>query len=505
MGKTVERNSGQARARVPDRWKDINWARAEGYVSRVQGRIFRATREEDFRKVKNLQKLLSRSRNATLVAIRRVTQINSGKRTAGIDGKLYASTKEKEQLAIELQGMDWSKYRCSPVRRVRIPKPGRQETRPLGIPTIKDRVIQMLVKMALEPEWEAKFERNSYGFRPGRRCMDAITQIHRVVAMRKTSSKDVWILDADISKCFDMIDHEALLKKIPVFTNVTRHWLKAGAIEFGKFFKTRRGTPQGGIISPLLANIALDGMDRLFGAIDLKGVYLRPSVRKGKDKGICVVRYADDFVVTAPSREAITNHVLPRLREFLEERGLQLSGAKTRIVRREEGFDFLGFHVRQFISKYGRICRVKPSKKNIMRLLRSVKDVVNKFKQVAQSDIIDMLNPKLRGWAYYFRYCNAKRIFSYVDYRVYKMLWHWSFRRHRKENKGKVWVKRKYFPRLRNREWTFADKPGHVLFYTSTMKCGMRGYIKVKGDASPFDPSLRKYWLKRHGKIPQVT
>lgn len=503
MGKTIERNSGQNLTRAYVRWNDIQWTKVEGNVSRIQKRIFRVTREGDFRKVKSLQKLLSRSRNAILVAIRRVTQINSGKKTVGIDGKLYASTKNKEELAMEIQGMDWSKYHCLPVRRIYIPKPGKQEKRPLGIPTMKDRVLQMLVKMALEPEWEAKFERNSYGFRPGRRCMDAIIMIHRIVSKQKGSNRDVWILDADISKCFDMIDHEALLKRLPVFTNTIWRWLKAGAVEFGRFFKTRRGTPQGGIISPLLANITLDGMDRLFGAINSRGNYCRPSVRSGKNKGIAVIRYADDLVVIAPSRKVLVDYVIPRLRKFLKERGLTLNGAKSRIVHREEGFDFLGFHIRQFVSKYGKLCLVKPSRKNVKEFLRNIKETLVQHKQATQANIIDMLNPKLRGWAYYFRYCHAKKTFTYVDFRVWKMLWHWSRRRHKKENKGKVWVKKKYFPRIGNREWIFADKPDHALFYTADMKCSMRSYIKVKGDANPFDATLNDYWLKRHGKIPQ--
>jgi len=475
----------------------------EENVSRIQKRIFRATREGNFRTVRNLQKLLAGSRDAGLLAVRRVTQINKGKNTAGIDGKTYNKDEEKEQLVAEILDVDFNTYKCKPVARRYIPKPGKDEKRPLGIPVMMDRALQMVVKMALEPEWEAKFEQNSYGFRPGRRCMDAIHVIHGTIAMMKGATRSAWILDADIAKCFDMIDHEVLLNRIPTFTHIIRGWLKAGVIEFGQFSKTVRGTPQGGVISPLLANIALDGMDSLFGAINSKGNYNKPSKRRGNNKGIIVIRYADDFVIIAPSRDILVNYVIPRLREFLKERGLALSGAKTRIVHREDGFDFLGFHIRQFVGKYSKICAVRPSKENLHRLLEGIKGILMENKQATQADVINMLNLKIRGWAYYFRYCHAKQMFVYVDYRIFRMLWWWARRRHKNENKSTGWVKDKYFPKVGSRKWTFADKPDHALFYAATMRCDMRSYVKVKGDASPFDPSLNEYWLKRHGKVPQ--
>lgn len=485
------------------RWKEIPWIIVERTVLRIQKRIFRATREGDFRNVKFLQKLLSGSRDARLLAIRRVTQLNNGRYTAGIDGKIYDKDEDRELLFEEIKDVDLNTYKCMAVLRVFIPKPNKDEKRPLGIPTIIDRVLQMIVKLALEPEFEAKFERNSYGFRPGRRCMDAIHAIHGTIAQRKGAKSSAWILDADIAKCFDNIDHEALLQKIPVFQNVIRGWLKAGAIEFGRFTKTVKGTPQGGIISPLLANIALDGMDQLFGAINSSGKYCCPSHRYGGNKGIMIVRYADDFVVIAPSREILVEYVIPRLREFLRERGLSLSGAKTRIIHREEGFDFLGFHVQQFAGTYNKLCTVRPAKGNVQRLLGEVKKVLMENKQTTQEKVIDILNPKLRGWANYFRFCHAKETFSYVDYRVFRMLWWWSQRRHDAENKNVAWVKGRYFIRIGNRGWIFADKSSHALYITTSQKCDMKSYIKVKGDASPYDPSLNEYWLKRHGKIPQ--
>ncbi|NMC08379.1 MAG: group II intron reverse transcriptase/maturase [Candidatus Lokiarchaeota archaeon] len=464
---------------------------------RIQKRIFRATREGNFKQVKKLQKLLSGSREAILLSIRRVTQINRGRFTSGVDGKVYRTNEEREMLACEILNTKLKVYRCAPVRRVRIPKPGKMEKRPLGIPTIRDRVFQMIVKLALEPEWEAKFERNSYGFRPGRRCMDAVTQIRINIVDRKGYTSSSWILDADISKCFDSIDHEALLQKIPVFTSIIRQWLKAGVVEFGQYYMTKAGTPQGGIISPLLANIALDGMERLFGSIRSSGKYAVPSQRRGNDKGIGVIRYADDFVITAPTRERIVNYVIPKIRDFLGSVGLTLSGAKTRIVHRDEGLDFLGFTIREFVGKRVRACLVQPSKVRIAYHLNRVKSLLDENKQATQAEIIDMLNPILRGWASYYKYANSKKVFSYVDYRMWVMLWQWCRRRHEREGKGARWIVSKYFRRVRTRYWTFADAPEHALFYAGDMKLSMFRYVKVKGEASPFDPELNEYWFKR--------
>lgn len=447
--------------------------------------------------MRNLQKLLSGSRVARLVAVRRVTQLNQGRYTAGIDGKIYPKDTDKERLVEELRTVDWNNYTCPPVRRVYIPKPGKKEKRPLGIPTMKDRVLQMIVKMALEPEWEARFEQNSFGFRPGRRTMDAICKIHQTITLRKGAISSAWILDADIAKCFDTIDHDALLRRIPVFTSILRRWLKAGAIEFGRLYKTTRGTPQGGVISPLLANIALDGMDRLFGAINSKGKYACPSTRTRENKGVMVVRYADDFVVTAPSKEVILEHVIPKLREFLRERGLALNGAKTRIVHRDTGFDFLGFHVQQCNGKYKKICTVTPSKDRVKYFLDKVKDRLGRNKQATHADIIDKLNPLTKGWAMYYRHCHAWRTFTYVDYRIWWMLWRWCRRRH--PGKSLAWIKENYFPQVGRVRWAFADKPGHTLFRSSTVRCGMRKYTMVRGTASPFDPTLQEYWVNRHG------
>ena len=487
MAQTIEQTIRQ----VLD-WDSIEWNEHKDHVRRIQERIFRATRDQNWSKVKNLQKLLVRSHSARLISVRKITQDNAGKRTAGIDGKIYITSQAREKLVEEIQKLNPMNYKGSPLKRVYIPKPS-GDKRPLGIPTIKDRVMQMLVKLALEPEWEARFEPNSYGFRPGRRAQDAIFQIWTTIRYMKGKQTSVWILDADISKCFDNIDHEFLLQKIPVFRNTIKRWLKAGIIEFGVFHMTKSGTPQGGVISPLLANIALDGMERMYGAETRTGNYIWPSSRGGFNKGVSLIRYADDFVVISPSRKRIIEYVLPKLKLFLMKRGMQLNKLKTHIVHRTDGFDFLGFRIQQYSGKGRRVCLAKPSKKSVQRHLRNIKDVLSENKQAKAIDIIKRLNPIIRGWGNYYRYSSAKETFNYIDYRIWQMLWRWCLRRH--NNKGKHWVRNKYFGRYRGREWVFGTDKDHCIFFTASIP--IRKYAKVKGYNSPFDPNLRLYWYKR--------
>jgi RNA-directed DNA polymerase len=466
-----------------DDWSSIDWATTERNVRRLQERIFRASQNGDRAQVKNLQRLLVRSRSAKLLAIRRVTQINRGKRTPGIDGVVCPGPSSR--LAMFRKGLNLKGYRPKPVRRVYIPKAGGKQ-RPLGIPTMLDRVMQALVTLALEPEWEPRFEANSYGFRPGRCTMDAIEAIFR--ALSHTGSAQ-WVLDADIAKCFDQIDHAALLGRLPVFTTTIRRWLKAGVVELGTLKAATMGTPQGGVISPLLANIALDGMERLFGAERPDGRQVVPSLRKGNDRGISLIRYADDFVVTAPSREVLENDVVPRLAVFLADRGLELSAAKTRIVHVNDGFDFLGFNIRRFPN--GKLL-VRPQKEKVSAHRRALSAFLRDNRQRPTAEVIMALSPVIRGWCNYYRYAVAKRTFSVLDDHVWRITYKWAKRRH--PNKTRHWVVNRYFGVDRGQGWVLCDGRLRLPRHNETR---VSRFVKVKGKVSPFDPSLRDYWQDR--------
>lgn len=469
----------------PPKWANIDWHAVEANVRRLQERIYCATRREEWRRVRNLQQLLVKATSNKLLAIRRVTQENQGKHTAGIDGVRCDTPTARMQLFRE--GLSLRGYRPQPVRRVYIPKANGKQ-RPLGIPTMKDRVMQAMVKAALEPEWEARFETNSFGFRPGRCTMDAIEQLHTTLAKKGASQ---WVLDADITGCFDNIGHDALLARIPVFTDTIRQWLKTGVVELGHFTATAAGTPQGGVISPLLANIALDGMERLFGAETPDGRYLPPSRRKRRNKGIGLVRFADDFVVTAPSREVLEEYVAPRIVNFLRERGLTLNEVKTRIVHVTEGFDFLGFHIRRL--KHRLLTR--PQKSKAQTHVRAIKEYLRTHRQARTAQVIRELNPLIRGWATYYRYCAAKETFYYVDHQVWHAVWRWVKRRH--PNKSVKWRRRRYYRSTRSYSWEFSA--GKV-FLLRHGKVPVFRYTKVTGHHSPYDPTLRVYWQERRWK-----
>jgi len=474
----IELTKGQ----ISPTWADIDWHAVETNVGRLQERIYRATQDEDWMRVKSLQKLLARATSTKVLAIRRVTQENQGKDTAGVDGVVCDTPEARLELLRD--GLRLKGYRPLPVRRVYIPKDNGKQ-RPLGIPTVKDRVMQAIVKAALEPEWEARFEADSYGFRPGRCTMDAIEAIHTTLN-RKGSSR--WILDADVSGCFDNIGHGPLLAKPPVFTATVRRWLKAGVVEFGRFSPTDTGSPQGGIASPLLANVALDGMERLFGCEWPDGRPRSPAHRKGIDKGISLIRYADDFVVTAPTRDVLETYVKPRIEEFLRDRGLALNGAKTRIVEVNEGFDFLGFHVRKF--GRGEKTLVVPQKEKVVKHLRAIKAYLGTHRQTPAGQVIRDLNPVIRGWSNYYRHVSASRTFAKVRHCQWQMLWRWAKRRHPK--KPTRWVKARYF--RDDGYWTFQAGEAELAKPDATP---ITRSTKVTGRQTPYDPAHRLYWRER--------
>lgn len=463
-------------------WAQMNWTRVETNVRRLQGRLYRAAAHNEHRKVKNLQKLMVRSMSATLKAIRQVTQENNGKQTPGIDGVVCDTPQKRWELLND--GLRLKGYRPQPVKRCYRPT-SHGGQRPLGIPTQKDRVLQALVKLAWEPEWESRFETNSYGFRPGRCTMDALTALHTCMN-RKGASQ--WILDADIQGCFDNIEPAAVLPRLSMFTTTIRRGRKAGVVALGHDTHTEAGPPQGGVASPLLANIALDGMERLVDGEETKGTPQRPSWTTGRNKGISLMRYADDLVVVAPSREVLEQDVLPTLTRFLATRGLQLRAAKTRMVHSTEGVNFLGFAIR----RCQRALRTQPQKEKILGHYRAIKTFLEHQKQSPAVQVIRDLNPKIRGWSNYDRHCAATRACRNLAHLVGHALWRWAKRRH--PNKSAQGVKQRYVRTVGNRQGVFADKNVQRLWHQDTP---ITRRPKVTGKSSPLNPALKTYWAQR--------
>jgi RNA-directed DNA polymerase len=419
-------------------WDRINWTNCERTVSKLQARIVKATKESRWGKVKALQWLLTHSLSGKALAVRRVTE-NKGKRTPGVDGEIWKTpaTKTRATLSLGRRG-----YKPQPLRRVYIPK-SNGKLRPLGIPTMKDRAMQALHLLALDPVSETTADGHSYGFRKGRATRDALAQCFIVLGR---TTRPEWVLEADIKGCFDNIGHDWMLTHVPMDRQVLRKWLKAGFVEKAQWFPTEAGTPQGGIASPTLANMVLDGLqDRL-----LKRFPNRPSGKNPRSK-VRLIRYADDFVITGTSQEVLVQ-VKAVVAAFLAERGLLLSPEKTKITQISEGFDFLGFNVRTYSGKL----LITPSKDAKNRVFRDVRDIIRGNKTARQQNLIGLLNPVIRGWANYYRHVVSKRAFGKLDSLIWRALWRWAKRQH--PNKERRWVKNRYFHALGPRFWVFACK-----------------------------------------------
>jgi len=438
--------------------------------------------------VRTLQRLLTHSFSGKALAVKRVTE-NQGKRTPGVDSVSWTTPAARLKAIGSLRRRG---YRPLPLRRVYIPKANGKQ-RPLGIPTMKDRAMQALYLLALEPVAETTADPNSYGFRAKRSTADALQQCFNTLC-RGCSPQ--WVLEGDIKGCFDHISHQWMLQHVPTDMTVLQKWLKAGYVENRSLFPTEAGTPQGGIISPTLANITLDGLEKL-----LAEHFPREKWKDGKrwTPKVNLVRYADDFIITGDSKELLENEVRPLVEQFLKERGLTLSADKTRITHINEGFDFLGQNLRKYDGKP----LVKPSKKNTHAFLEKVREIIDTNKSISQTLLIGLLNPVIRGWANYHRHCAAKETFDRMDHEIWRALWQWARRRHPK--KSRDWVKKRCFPPLRNRAWTFATKTGHQtpegkpiwtrLVYAGETK--IRRHIKIRKVANPFDPQWKSYFLKR--------
>ena len=457
-------------------WHGIDWNRTNQQVRKLQSRIVKALKEGRWNKVKALQRLLTHSFSGKVISVRRVTE-NRGKKTSGVDGKIWLTPESKSKAILSLGTLG---YKPKPLRRVYIPKANGKK-RPLGIPTMKDRAMQALFKLALEPIAETNADFNSYGFRPERSTADAISQCFIVLSKNWSAQ---WILEGDIKGCFDNISHDWLVKNIPMDKTILTKWLKAGYIDNKELFQTISGTPQGGIISPTLSNIVLDGLEKL-----LKNTFSN-SFEKARKNKVNFVRYADDFIITGSSKELLENEIKPVIENFLDERGLTLSPEKTKITHIEHGFDFLGVNIR----KYNKKLLIKPSKENVKTFLKKVKGIINENKATSQKQLIMLLNPVIRGWTNYHKHIVAKQTFSYVSYRIYKMLWKWSKRRH--HNKGNYWIRRKYFKTIDTRRWVFCED-GLELFEPPYV--AIKRHIKIRGEANPFDPEFETYFEKRLG------
>jgi RNA-directed DNA polymerase len=489
-------------------WNDLPWKQFERQVFKLQKRIDRASQHGDVKAVHKLQRLLMNSWSAKCLAVRRVTQDNQGKKTAGIDGVKSLAPQQRMALVTTLK----LEPKARPVRRVWIPKPGTQERRGLGIPVMHDRALQALVKLALEPEWEAKFEPNSYGFRPGRSTHEAVEAIRFSIRLQSK-----YVLDADLAKCFDRINHQALLIKLATFPSLRRgikSWLKAGIMEGLTLTPTEEGCPQGAVVSPLLANVALHGLEEhVTSAFPTRVKREGQSIRWQPT----VVRYADDLVILHRDLTVIeqAKHLAA---DWLAKMGLEFKPSKTWIthtLHRHDGrvgFTFLGFEVRQFPAgkrhsgktggkhqvQIGFKTIIKPSKEAMHRHQLRIKEVVDKHKAKSQSDLIWQLNPIIWGWSNYYCRENASEAFGKADHLTFLKLWRWAKRRH--HNNSHHWIANKYW-HIEKGGWNFESEDGRKLYKHKAKH--IEPHIKVEGTRSPCDGDWT-YWAPRMGRHPEL-
>jgi RNA-directed DNA polymerase len=485
----VSEDSACGAASRPVDWHQIDWSHAHRIVRRLQARIVKATQQGRWGKVQALQHLLTHSHSGKVLAVRRVTE-NHGKRTAGVDRVTWDTPEQKMAAVHDLRQRG---YRPQPLRRVYIPKRN-GKLRPLSIPTMKDRAMQALYLLALDPVAETTADPNSYGFRRERSTADAIEQCFNVLAR---SDKARWILEGDIRSCFDRISHDWLLAHIPLEKAILRKWLKAGFLDKHVLHPTEDGTPQGGIASPVLANLTLDGLEGR-----LRAAFPRTTTRYRGAK-VNLIRYADDFVITGSSHTLLEDEVKPLVEQFLVERGLELSLEKTQITRIEDGFDFLGQTVRKYRRGKQEKLLITPSQKNVKAFLDKVRVIVRDSKQAPAGELILQLNPLIRGWARYHRHAVSRKTFTRVTHAIFVLLWRWARRRH--PNKGKGWVKKRYFRTTPTREWIFAarltgpDGAARQVRLAEAVDMPIQRHIKIQAAANPYDPAWEVYFEQRLG------
>lgn len=458
-------------------WKHIIWRKVESHVRRLQVRIAKAIKLGRYNRAKALQWILTHSFYAKCLAVRRVTQ-SKGKNTSGVDRVLWKTPTQKMKAALSLKRRG---YKSLPLKRKHIPKKN-GKLRPLGIPTMTDRGMQALHLLGLDPISETLADKNSYGFRPKRSLHDAIQQCF-ILLGRKQSSQ--WILEGDIKACFDKISHKWLLDNSMMDKTILEQWLKTGFMEENTFHNTSEGVPQGGVASPTCANMALDGLEKAVSSLSQK------------DDTVHFVRYADDFICTAKTKETLEQKVLPVIINFLKERGLELSMEKTKITNIQEGFDFLGFNLRKYKGKL----LIKPGKKGIQAFLNDIRETIKSMASSKTSDLIRILNSKIRGWANHNRHVVAKETFTFIDSQIFSALWSWAKRRH--PNKNISWIRNKYFLKIGLRDWCFfspSENPDDInnqllVFASDTT---IIRHVKIKANANPYDPDFREYFRNRY-------
>ncbi|MFL5667496.1 MAG: group II intron reverse transcriptase/maturase [Ktedonobacteraceae bacterium] len=463
-------------------WHAIDWQSATHNVRRLQARIVKATQEKRWGKVKALQRLLTHSFSGKALAVRRVTE-NQGKNTPGVDKVIWNTPQKKINAIYSLRQRD---YHPQPLRRIYIPKKNGKK-RALGIPVMKCRAMQALYLLALDPVAETTADLNSYGFRPQRSAADAIEQCFTALGNLQTAQ---WILEGDIKACFDGISHEWLLTHIPMEKAILRKWLKSGYMEENVLYPTEEGTPQGGIISPVLANMTLDGLERR-----LREHYPKTTV-KGIAAKVNFVRYADDFIVTAASKELLEQEIKPLIEAFMRERGLELSSEKTCVTHIADGFDFLGQNVRKYKTGKQHKLLIKPAQKNVHAHLEKIRDIIKKNQTLSAGRLILLLNPIIRGWAQYHQHVVSADVFRDVDDAIYRRLRQWMKRRHPK--KSHRWITKKYFTTVEGNNWVFSGEVnGQVVHLADTASVPIKRHAKVKAQANPYDPAWEPYYEKR--------
>lgn len=465
-------------------WQFINWEKVYHEVKSLQSRIVKAIKAGRYNKAKALQWLLTHSRSAKLLAVKRVTE-NTGKRTAGVDGVIWKTFNQKMNAVKTLVRKG---YKANSLKRIYILKKNGKK-RPLGIPTMRDRAMQALYLMALDPIAEAKADTCSYGFRTRRSCADAIARCFIHLSRPDSAT---WILEGDIKGCFDHISHQWLLQNIPIDKLILSQWLKAGFIEDKQLFPTVEGTPQGGIISPALANMTLDGLEQIINQA-VRGKVKGTGIVKSNRYKVHLIRYADDFVVTSSNPEILKDKIKPVIVTFLAERGLSLSDSKTKITNITEGFNFLGQNIR----KYKNVLLIKPSKASVTTIKNKIKEIVLRNRGGKTADLIAQLNPVIRGWCNYHRNIAAKKTFAKLDSYIFYLLWYWALQQH--PSKGRKWIREKYFKTIGNNHWTFAAKNEigkQVIIYQASQIPIIR-HTLIKGEANPYDEDWSNYFASR--------